>query len=555
MRNMADRDTIDLATASSDDDEEDTSDFPMPSRSTRHRQRTENRKRRGAAAGIVALDVSSSPSLSPARMNHKSKIERKQEALNRAREWHDNRKRGPSHVGRGTNHHAVAAAAASSREVVNLSSPSSPAPASSRRCPPSRDVTTAARSSAQTKMSEREKQEARARAKRWHENRPVNRVRRNNESFRPREVIHLSSPSSSEDSTGGFMDQRNRSNLAHLSTVRSMGESQHSNATRPISIAERFWAASTHQQNDPLSTRPFAASSNRDRVQESQQQEDETQQWACPRCTLLNPCHQPRCDACSYENNAQRHNNRGSNEAMQVYNVDSDGSFILETEQDGNGMSSDNHAFGSVARVSSAESTSRAWYGRSERRHDAMLSGEGASSMGGFPVRERVRQSRPIYGDDGWGRPRNVDSTSFRGGISHSAMAGSEATRNSTFLSQWRHTLMAQRSRLMQMHGHVDNVDDMSYERLLQVFGDGSENRGASSEAISSLPVSKIGDPERELPEDKRECSICLEDFCRGEERTSLPCLHGFHSSCVNRWLSSSGTCPVCKTPVDGSTA
>lgn len=94
--------------------------------------------------------------------------------------------------------------------------------------------------------------------------------------------------------------------------------------------------------------------------------------------------------------------------------------------------------------------------------------------------------------------------------------------------------------------------ENMGYERLLEIFGDGSENmrRGASSSIISALPSVNIVDPERQLPEDKRECSICLEEFCGGEVRTSLPCLHGFHSGCVNRWLQSNGSCPVCKTSV-----
>lgn len=94
--------------------------------------------------------------------------------------------------------------------------------------------------------------------------------------------------------------------------------------------------------------------------------------------------------------------------------------------------------------------------------------------------------------------------------------------------------------------------DNMSYDQLLEVYGDGSENirRGASSTTISSLPSIKIVDLERQLPEDKRQCSICLEDFRKGDDRTSLPCLHGFHSGCVNRWLSSNGSCPVCKTSV-----
>jgi hypothetical protein len=61
------------------------------------------------------------------------------------------------------------------------------------------------------------------------------------------------------------------------------------------------------------------------------------------------------------------------------------------------------------------------------------------------------------------------------------------------------------------------------------------------------LPTSKIDDPEREILENQRECSICLEEFCQGDKRTSLPCKHEFHTSCVNTWFSTETSCPVCR--------
>ena len=64
------------------------------------------------------------------------------------------------------------------------------------------------------------------------------------------------------------------------------------------------------------------------------------------------------------------------------------------------------------------------------------------------------------------------------------------------------------------------------------------------------LPTSKIDDPEREILENQRECSICLEEFRRGDERTLLPCNHGFHTRCVNTWFSSESSCPVCRRSV-----
>ena len=42
------------------------------------------------------------------------------------------------------------------------------------------------------------------------------------------------------------------------------------------------------------------------------------------------------------------------------------------------------------------------------------------------------------------------------------------------------------------------------------------------------------------------ECAICLEDVVRGEE-VYLPCMHSFHSVCINRWMRNRPTCPTCR--------
>ena len=90
-----------------------------------------------------------------------------------------------------------------------------------------------------------------------------------------------------------------------------------------------------------------------------------------------------------------------------------------------------------------------------------------------------------------------------------------------------------------------NNIDAMNYEQLLTAFGDGTENMGANEREIRRLPTHIVGDAP--LPEDARQCLICLEDFEKGESRTILPCLHGFHKNCCQKWLTTNGKCPICK--------
>lgn len=43
-------------------------------------------------------------------------------------------------------------------------------------------------------------------------------------------------------------------------------------------------------------------------------------------------------------------------------------------------------------------------------------------------------------------------------------------------------------------------------------------------------------------------CSICTEDFTRGEDVRVLPCNHKYHPACIDPWLLNvSGTCPLCR--------
>ncbi|ACI64389.1 predicted protein [Thalassiosira pseudonana CCMP1335] len=123
---------------------------------------------------------------------------------------------------------------------------------------------------------------------------------------------------------------------------------------------------------------------------------------------------------------------------------------------------------------------------------------------------------------------------------------------------------------------------EMSYEELLERFGLGNDNRGASEEVINSYPVEVVGDGDNEegvecvlekeskklksddeatsmlsKPTDSKvdygTCGICLEDYQKGELKKTLGCPnhpHAFHKGCIDQWLSRVASCPICKAEV-----
>lgn len=68
---------------------------------------------------------------------------------------------------------------------------------------------------------------------------------------------------------------------------------------------------------------------------------------------------------------------------------------------------------------------------------------------------------------------------------------------------------------------------------------------GLKRRELSRIPVTVYGGGE-EIP--ATECPICLGEFEKGDRVRVLPkCNHGFHVSCIDKWLSSHSSCPNCR--------
>ena len=48
-------------------------------------------------------------------------------------------------------------------------------------------------------------------------------------------------------------------------------------------------------------------------------------------------------------------------------------------------------------------------------------------------------------------------------------------------------------------------------------------------------------------------CVICMIEFVIGDRVRYLPCMHTYHTDCIDDWLMRSFTCPSCMEPVDAA--
>jgi len=90
----------------------------------------------------------------------------------------------------------------------------------------------------------------------------------------------------------------------------------------------------------------------------------------------------------------------------------------------------------------------------------------------------------------------------------------------------------------------------------------GRNFRGVQQSIIDELPTRKF--VERSKPEDEKTrevdssgsesnimcCCVCMEVFKTSENVRTLPCLHFYHTKCIDKWLSANRTCPICKFDV-----
>ena len=90
-----------------------------------------------------------------------------------------------------------------------------------------------------------------------------------------------------------------------------------------------------------------------------------------------------------------------------------------------------------------------------------------------------------------------------------------------------------------------DDIDDMENE--FDPFDD--IKKGLNKNILDNMVITKMKNVEK-LDNDKKKCTICLENYKDGDDFIALPCIHIFHSDCIKTWLKNQTTCPICKNEI-----
>ncbi|CAH0730708.1 unnamed protein product, partial [Brenthis ino] len=92
-----------------------------------------------------------------------------------------------------------------------------------------------------------------------------------------------------------------------------------------------------------------------------------------------------------------------------------------------------------------------------------------------------------------------------------------------------------------------DSPETENYEALLSLaerLGE-AKPRGLARHEIDLLPSYKYS--EQTHQGEQTSCVVCMCEFEARQTLRVLPCAHEFHAKCVDKWLRSNRTCPICR--------
>lgn len=298
-----------------------------------------------------------------------------------------------------------------------------------------------------------------------------------------------------------------------------------------------------------------------DDEEEAENDSEDEIEWHCPRCTLLNPIQSSHCSACGYSTATATSgmSSKDQYDRSESYRQQTTRSTSGRNDNANNAMMRNvagnallGGALGAISGIT--QNSTRGMLGSAiNGALGGAFAGALSHALNNSPTRATRSSTRANNGSGtdaaSLGRNYRVNvrqGPGFR--IIHTSYYGDQREGSNNMFRMYQYQF-PNNPQGQPVPGVIDPFDHASYDRLIEIFGDGSRNHGVEPSVLDSLPVSTVSKAQ-DLPEDHRTCPICLEEFRSGQERRTLPCLHGFHKECIDNWLRSHSTCPICKYDV-----
>lgn len=259
---------------------------------------------------------------------------------------------------------------------------------------------------------------------------------------------------------------------------------------------------------------------------------DATNEWSCARCTLHNPRSSERCSACNYaRQEATTPDSPPSRRAQPASQTQP--SLSQQQGPVPGAMMGGGALLGGIVGALIGAASGNPIGGAFEGAMNGAMGGAFLESASRAQQQEQARLQQMH------GRPQRQQSR--HNGI---PMARVQYPNGSVRIVPLSSLNRHQLQQIQRMNGN-----DMTYEQVLQSsLGDsnGNANLGADEQLIASIPTTRV---EKDTPTDEK-CCICLESFKKSDKCKTLPCMHGFHAGCVDQWLRTNASCPMCKHPI-----
>jgi hypothetical protein len=100
-------------------------------------------------------------------------------------------------------------------------------------------------------------------------------------------------------------------------------------------------------------------------------------------------------------------------------------------------------------------------------------------------------------------------------------------------------------------NSYKEEEKEIFFDDILNLNLKISENNDEDlTKLVSAIPAFIVKEKNKNKDSNNKYCPICLGEYMIGEKESSLPCLHCFHSNCIEKWLKRSKFCPVCKLTI-----